>query len=101
MLYFINDSPLRPQSGRSSPLSRERGKASQMRGVSQDNATKQNATLFHSYYLCDFNCYFETSLLISREGVKDLVTLPALNSLPILKLPVCLIFNDEAPTFNV
>ncbi len=42
------------------PLSYERGAkhhrlrrelSRTMRGVSQDNATKQNATLFHSYYL--------------------------------------------------
>ena len=45
--------------------------------------------------------YFETSLLISREGANALETFPAFNSLVILKFAVCLIFNDEAPTFSV
>ncbi len=68
MSYFRTDSPLRPQSGRSAPLSRERRKASQMRRVSPN----KNTALFHSYYLNHRSTvnYLLSDCTPSLEGAK-------------------------------
>ena len=53
------------------------------------------------FFIINPSNYFDTSLLIWRDGTSDLETLPADNPSAILKAPVCLMAREEDPIFTL